>query len=275
MKDTEIIESLAVELESIGILSGDVVIAHSSFKALGFKTFSPADVIYTMLKVLGPEGTLIMPTFTYSYAGIWDVKPFDVDTTPGPTNGILAETLRQHPQARRSAHPTFSVAAVGRHAERITTSKENSSPLGEDSAYAEAMRLGAKILLIGVGNTRNSALHYAEVLAGLPYNDIPFREFWGRNALVTRNGQVEEVELRNVFPACSSNFGVADNYLDSKGLTKHGRLGKADSIQMDAHAAVQAVAEKLNQSPAWLLCDNFVCEPCTLRRKRLHEKGLI
>jgi len=275
MEDTEIIESLAVELKSMGILSGDVVIAHSSFKALGFKTFSPTDVLCTVLEVLGPEGTLIMPTFTYSYAGIWNVKPFDVDTTPGPTNGILAETLRQHPQARRSAHPTFSVAAVGKHAERITSGKESSSPLGEDSAYAEAVNLGAKILLIGVGNNRNSALHYAEVLAGLPYDDIPFREFWGRSALVTRNGQVEEVKLRNVFPACSSNFGVADNYLESKGLTRQGRLGKADSMQMDGHAVVQAVAEKLNQSPAWLLCNDFVCEPCTLRKKRLHEKGLI
>jgi len=271
----KIIPEMLTDLQKIGLACGDVVIVHSSFKALGVTDSSPSDVIHTIAHLLGPDGTLMMPTFTYSYSGIWHVAPFDPDETPGISNGVLSETLRKFPGALRSAHPTYSVAAIGKHAERITKDKENAAPLGRGSSYGIALELNARILLIGVGNDRNSLLHYAEVMAGLPYNDIPFREFWGRTAIVKKGGEITECPLPDEFPGCSDNFGVVDPYLEEKGILAPGKIGSADSSLMSAHDMVNAVVEKLHQEPAWLLCDNFTCEPCTLRKKRLKEAGLI
>ena len=167
------------DLQRIGLRADECVIVHSSFKSLGLEAGSPRDVIEALLAVLGEGGTLVMPTFTYSYAGAWNVEAFDPAATPGKQNGVLTEVLRQWPGARRSGHPTYSVAAAGRHAERITAGKERASALGAGSSYDEAFQLGVKILLLGVGNNRNSMLHYAEEAAGLPYLDIPWRAFMG------------------------------------------------------------------------------------------------
>jgi aminoglycoside N3'-acetyltransferase len=167
------------------------------------------------------------------------------------------------------------VAAIGRHAEAITRDKERASALGRGSSYEVAIKLGARVLLLGVGNNSNSALHYAEVAADLPYNDIPFREFWGRAALVQRSGRTEQVPLVSEFPGCSSNFPVADGYLRELGIVQEGKLGAADCKLMDAGAMVEAVVRRLKREPAWLLCSGITCEPCSRRKVRLRERGLI
>jgi len=262
-------------LRRIGVLRGDFVVIHSSFKSLGLSDGTPSDVVRTLLDAVGTEGRLMAPTFTYSYSGIWNVQPYNRETTPGRNNGIITETLRKYPGSIRSGHPTYSVAAIGKHASEVTSGKENASALGAGSSYDDAHRLGARILLLGVGNNRNSMLHYAEVAAGLPYNDIPFREFWGRAALVEREGGAVEVPLREEFPGCSLNFGIADRYLEEAGVLKRGRICSAESMLMDARDMVDVVVARLSESPAWLLCESFVCEPCALRKRRLKERGLI
>ena len=269
------IPTLVRALEYLGLRPGDLVIVHSSFKSLGLPDVTPADVIASFLDLLGPDGTLMMPTFTYSCVGVWNVRPYHAATTPGISNGILTETLRQYPGALRSGHPTYSVAAIGKYAETLTAGKEDASPLGRGSSYDVAIQLGAKILLLGVGNNRNSAMHYAEVLAKLPYNDIPFREFWGRFALVDRDGRIEQVPLAREYPGCSRSFSVADAYLRELGIMKEGKVAGADCMLMDARAMVEAVAGRLKRKPAWLLCNDFTCEPCSRRKARLRERGLL
>jgi aminoglycoside 3-N-acetyltransferase len=269
-----VVPELLEGLRALGLRPGQCVIMHSSFKSLGIAA-TPADVIHTLVELLGPDGTLMAPTFTYSYAGIWQVEPFDPATTPGWGNGVLTETLRAHPGALRSAHPTYSVAALGRQAPRITEGKGLASALGAGSSYDEAHALGAHILLLGVGNNRNSSIHYAEVVAGLPYSDIPFREFWTRTALVVRDGASAEVPLASEFPACSANFGRADEYLIERGIIRRAAVCQAPSMYMPMAEMVAAVVERLRAEPSWLLCDNIVCEPCTLRKRRLAQRGLL
>lgn len=263
------------ELKRMGVEDGDLLIVHCAFKSIGLPGFSPQDMIGALATAVGAHGTVMMPTFTYSYSGIWNPVPFNPETTPGCLNGVLSETLRRYPGALRSGHPTYSVAAIGKHAEKITSNREMCSPLGRGSSWDEAITLGGKILLLGVDSSRNSSLHYAEVLAGLPYNHIPFRKFWGCTALVEKDGQVNEVPLAREYPACSDAFGIADAYLEQRGLLRHGRIGNADSMFMNGREVVDAVVEKLKTDPAWLLCDSIVCEPCSLRKAALRQRGLI
>ena len=270
-----VIPDVLDDLFRLGLKPGDVVVVHSSFKALGRRDVAPADVIRTLLEAIGPGGTLIMPTYTYSYAGHWDMQPFDAATSPGLLNGILSEALRRYPGALRSAHPTYSVAAIGRHAEEITRNRESASALGFGSSFETANQLGAQILLLGVGNDRNSMLHYAETVAGVPYLDIPWRAHAGKTALVLKEGVAVEVPLPDEHPACSLGFGVADSYLEEQGILKRGHIAAADAILESSQAMVQAVAARLRREPGWLLCHTFGCEPCTLRRRRLRALGRL
>lgn len=270
----EIIPRVLKDVRKLGVMEGDLLIVHSSFRSLGLVHVSPVDVVRTLIEAVGPDGTLMMPTFTYCYSGIDDIQPYDPDKTPSSNVGVIAETLRAYPGALRSASPTYSVAAIGKHARVLTDNKENIGGLGAGSSYEEAYKLDAKILLLGVGNNRNSMIHYAEYTSGLPVCDIPYREFWGRVALAERDGRTVEVKLSD-FPGCSANFGAADEFLVEKGIMSFGKVCAATCYLMNAREMVDAVAAQLKKQPDWLFCRSIVCEPCHLRRKRLRERGLL
>jgi aminoglycoside 3-N-acetyltransferase len=269
----EIIPTVLSDLRRMGVCAGDCLIVHSSFKAMGLSGPTPADVVRTLLEALGPEGTLVMPAFTYTHAKAPGVTPFNPRTSPGRQTGILAETLRQLPNAVRSAQPTHSVAAVGRHAVRITRGKASASPIGKGSSWEEICRLDGAILLVGVGNNRNTMLHYAEAKAELPYLDVPFKASWGNTALVEKGGRPVEVALPGEWAGCSAGFGVVDGYLERQGILKRGQIGAAAAMRMRAQHLVDAVVARLRQEPDWLLCGEASCEACTLRRARLRELG--
>jgi len=246
---------------------GSLLIVHASFKPCKAAGLTPEQVISALLKRLGPEGTLVMPTFSYCYLNHPRKAVYDPAVTPGVENGILSETFRQMPGVRRSGNPTYSVAAYGKYAEKLTAGSRDNAGLGHGSSYENAIKLGAKILLLNVRNNRNSMLHYAEVASGVPYNDIPFRESWGRNALTIHG----EMKLVPEYSACSEEFGKFDELFVKLGFAQS--LG--GSFLIDAQSMVNFICGEIRKQPDIMLCHDPYCEPCVLRRKRLQEKGLI
>ena len=246
---------------------GAVLVMHASFKASKNEGISPREMLEMLMEKLGPEGTLMLPTFTYNYADIWKAVPYDPAATEGIENGILSETFRKMPDGLRSGNPTYSVAAWGKYAELLTKGSTDNAGLGHGSSYENANKLGAKILLFHVGNNRNSMLHYAEAASGIPYNDIPHRESWGRTALTAKG----EMQLNGIFPACSVNFKRFDDVLVRGGIAV--KLG--NSYLIDGPAMVEYIVKEMQRVPDIMLCDDPECEPCVRRRQRLVEKGLL
>ena len=245
-----------------------LLIVHASFKPCKKAGLTPKDVIKALLDRLGPEGTLMMPTFSYCYQhNPWDLV-YDAQNTPGIENGILSETFRKMSGVIRSNNPTYSVAVCGKYTVNLTAGSLDNAGLGHGSSYENALKLGAKILLLNVGNNRNSMLHYAEIASGVPYNDIPFRESWGRNA-ITIHG---EMNLNGEYPACSEEFSKFDDLFVREGFAE--KLGE-NSFLIDAPVMVDYICKTIWKQPDVMLCHDPNCEPCTLRRKRLHERGMI
>jgi aminoglycoside 3-N-acetyltransferase len=172
-------ESLKRDLHGMGIRQGDVVLVHCSLRSLGWVSGGPVAVVQALLDAVGTGGTIAMPTHS---AGLtdpanWGQPPiptawieiirstlpaYEPATTPTSGMGAVAEAFRTWPGARRSTHPATSMAAWGRHAGEITARHELSDPLGPTSPSGALYRLNAKILLIGVGFNRCTALHLAE-----------------------------------------------------------------------------------------------------------------
>lgn len=257
--------SFAQVLEAIQ--PGMLLICHASFKKCKEEGLTPEEVITALQEKLGKEGTLMMPTFTYCYLNHPRHQKYDKDTTPGVLNGVLSETFRTFPGVIRSNNPTYSVAVSGKYAELLTTGSADNAGLGHGSSYENALKKGAQILLLNVQNNRNSMLHYAEIASGVPYNDIPFRESWGRNA-ATVNG---EMHLLEEYPACSEEFSKFDEEFISMGFA--GDLG--GSMLINADDMVKYICKRINVQKDVMLCHNENCECCMLRRARLKNLGLI
>src|SRR5579872_5461399 len=153
-------------LRKLGLPRAAIVLMHSSLKSLGRVDGGPEAVIDAVLDVIGPEGTLVVPTLTFR-GFVLSGRSFDARTQTSET-GLITETLRLRPGARRSLHPLSSVAAVGAAAAEITASHDD-TPCGPGSPYRKLWELGGYTLFVGVDFVCNSTFHVAEEWIDPPY----------------------------------------------------------------------------------------------------------
>ena len=177
------VASLVADLRVLGVSTGSTLLVHSSLSSLGYVTGGAHAVVLARREVLGPEGTLVVPTHSgdLSDPGRWQHPPvpeawwpvirdaapaFDPDLTPTRGMGVIADTVRRVPGALRSSHPTVSMGAVGPAAARITGEHRLEDGFGDTSPLARLYDDHADVLLLGVGHGNNTCLHLAEVRAG-------------------------------------------------------------------------------------------------------------
>lgn len=137
----------------LGLVAGDTVYVHSSIDQLNLE-FPFYRVVPLIQDVIGQRGTVLFPTYPNrnisSYEYLLRGNIFDVRRTPSYT-GLLTEFARRQRNAIRSLHPTKSVCAIGRYAQEMTATHQNSPyPYDVCSPYYKLVEHEAKIVGIGV-----------------------------------------------------------------------------------------------------------------------------
>jgi aminopeptidase-like protein/aminoglycoside N3'-acetyltransferase len=169
-------ERLATALRVAGLSQGDVAFVHVDLDRLGAPAgaepeFSRERMLYETLRaLLGPEGTLIVPTYTFSFCR---GEPFDVQgsaTSGGPWSPTAAflEYVRCRPGAVRSADPIHSVAGVGPRAAELLHGTA-ATCFGPGSVFERLRQAGSKICMIGLDLDEATLRHHSEELAGVPF----------------------------------------------------------------------------------------------------------
>jgi aminoglycoside 3-N-acetyltransferase len=176
------IETLKNDFIALGLKKGDRVIVHTSLSKIGWISGGPVAYIDALLEVIGPSGTIVMPTQTgdNSHPLDWDNPPvpkdwvqtivrtmpaFDVDKTPTRGMGRVPEVFRKYPGAIRSNHPMDSFVAWGKDAHDVVRDHVLSPAFGLDSPLGYLYLNQGKVLLTGVGYESCTALHLAECLS--------------------------------------------------------------------------------------------------------------
>ncbi|MCX4387537.1 AAC(3) family N-acetyltransferase [Micromonospora peucetia] len=242
------IDSLAADLRGLGLSAGDVVLVHSSVRALGFVAGGAQSVVAALLEVLGPGGTLVVPTHTPDNtdpAG-WQAPPvpeawwpvirastpgFDPARTPSRYMGMLPEVVRAWPGAVRSDHPQVSFAALGTRAAEIVAGHRLDDALGEQSPLGAVYRLDGRVLLLGCGYDSNTSLHLAEwrqATAPRTEQGASVRHpDGGSHWLTWTDVQTDEDD----FPQLGADF-------EATGAAASGRVGEATARLMSQRALV-------------------------------------
>jgi aminoglycoside 3-N-acetyltransferase len=229
----------------IGLRSGDAVVVHASLRAVGLDA---DEVLDGLLDAVGPGGLVVMPTFTYD-------NEFYTPDLPGRT-GALAEAFRNRPDAQRSDHPTYSVAAVGAGAAELLDGHERAGATGIDSPLGRLAAAGGHVLLLGVGHTANTTVHVGEFHANTPYLDIPFDPDWPAHGA-------------DRFPGCSRAFGAIERPLRERDAIRDGKVGGALAQLVPGAAVVEVTVELLRADLTALLCTDSGCYRCSRARARL------
>jgi aminoglycoside 3-N-acetyltransferase len=250
-------EQIAECLGGLGVREGDALIFHSALSSVGMLIGGQEALIDSMLAAVGQKGTVMVPVMPDM------AVPFDPQHSPS-TVGSVSEFFRRRADAKRSLHPTHSVAAIGAAAEVLVEGHENCTPCGVGSPFEKLARMGGWVLLFGVDQDRNTSLHTAEDLADVPYLrqvEVP---------VVGRDGQVCMVTVPK-YPLGHREFIGIDKRLRQAGIVRLGRAGNAVLRLMPARGMLEFSLALLRADPAAFLCRKPRCVSCRWAEARIRD----
>ncbi|MBF0371300.1 MAG: AAC(3) family N-acetyltransferase [Magnetococcales bacterium] len=162
LTETEL-ESFLIQL---GFTPGATILLHSAMEEIkkAAPTLPPVKLIQLMQKLLGEEGTLLMPTFPFRGRQIdfLDRTP-TVDLRKAPSKvGLLTEVFRRLPGVQRSLHPSHPVAGWGKRAGRLLDDHHKGGTFGKNSPFYRLAEIGGTVVGLGAGLESFTILCVAE-----------------------------------------------------------------------------------------------------------------
>lgn len=209
---------LVADLRALGLTAGMDLMVHSALSRVGHVEGGAGTVVAAILEAIGPEGTLLLPSFNHDGAQV-----FNPLATP-TTNGAIADAAWRRADAVRSLHPTHAVAAIGPRAAEYCAGHLEVGIWAQESPIGRLIHGGGFILSLGVTHDRSTAYHVAE--SSIPCGCVdPF----GRRArVVAPDGAVIAVRgLSWRAEECPVPPSRIDESLDARNLQRHGQVGEA------------------------------------------------
>ncbi len=253
MTEEQYIRNLTDEFKSLGVAQGDILyvasdVTHLTLDACrqcGLKGKKNIDVFYglfidSMQQMVGPEGTLLFPMFTWSFC---KGSPYDVRTTPGEVGAINNWILNNRTDFVRTAHPLYSFLVWGRDADELVSMK-NRTAWGQDSPFAYLHRNHAKNLIIDVSLGGSfTFLHYVEETIRVPHRY--FKDFQGLYTDADGNESERTYTMYVRDLAIESKQVTPDDCLVEAGVAKKTMFGKIGIQLVDLAGAFPVIEDNL------------------------------
>lgn len=249
---------LVRQLRSLGVSPGDILLVHTSFRAVRPVEGGPEGLVAALREAIGATGTLVMPSWTGE-----DDSVFDPVATPASRDlGVVADTFWRLDGVRRSSHP-FAFAAAGPGAELILRDPLPLPPHIPESPVGRVHELDGKILLLGVDHEVDTTLHLAELLAGVPYR-VP------KEVTVLEHGRARRITYGEN-DHCTARFSLMGGWLEAEGLQASGKVGNGLALLSRSRDIVAIALRRLARDPlAFLHQPSEGCAECDAARESIH-----
>ena len=227
-------QDMVTAIREMGLQQGDKAMVHSSLSSMGYVEGGAKTVVEAFLEVLGPEGTLMVPTFTHS-----GTEYFDPLESPSK-NGAITEAARHHARAVRSLHPTHAATAIGPDAEELMRGDLERGALGEDCALDRLAKKGGWVFLLGVGHKSNSTIHIGEAYAGDPARHSRFSPENPKKVVLEHPQHGEMEVLLTSMMGSTVAFDKMEGELHRRGQIIDGQIGDAKCQMMKGQDIIDA-----------------------------------
>ena len=250
-------------LTAVGLATGDVVLVHSSLSAFGHVAGGADTVIDALLETVGPEGTVVVPTFTWGPFHNAERVVLDLlNTSVKAEVGIIPETFRRRPEAKRSTHICHSVAAIGPHTDAVMG--EGIRSFGAGSTFHRLYDLDAWCLFLGATFNSCTELHAVEEYMQVPYRY--HRDFRGSTVILADGTEIESRSVEFLrYPDYHNDFARMRDVLGGHGVLNVTRIGEAEVINVRIRDILDITVEHMKEDIGFLLTE--------ASRELLHGKG--
>ena len=202
----------------LGINKGDRIYVTSDVKSLLYECMHHDDytdlniLIDGIIDIIGEEGSLVFPTFNWSFCG---GEAFDYYKTPAKT-GSLCKIAMARDDFRRTKHPIYSFTCWGADTDDLC-GLDNKSSFGEDSPFAYMVSHRYRNLFIDKDLEHSFVfVHYAEQSVGNLHDNYRYlkdftADYTDENGVVSRrtydmNVRALDKDVTNVIYAFEDEF---------------------------------------------------------------------
>ncbi|WP_144674416.1 AAC(3) family N-acetyltransferase [Campylobacter jejuni] len=238
----------------LGIKRGDILCVHTELFNFGIPLLPKNEFLQTILdcffEVIGKEGTLIMPTFTYSFCKNEVYDKLNSKCTVGTLN----EFFRKQQGVKRTNDPIFSFAIKGGK-EDLFLNKEQKSCFDENCVYNIIKNNNGKIILLGTQLLGYTFTHFIEEQAEVPYRY--FKQF--RGDIIYKNNNKKRCKIdyyvRDLQKKSEISILKQITLLTNSNNFKLKKIAGADIVSIDCQAYFDETMKALKQNPHCLLKD--------------------
>ncbi len=230
-------KQMADALRELGVVNGDIVIAHSSFKSLGPCENGADTVVSGMCDAVGEDGTVVFPTLCQQD---WEnvYKNWNLDA---PSDvGYLTNYFRKLDGAYRSDQATHSVAAMGKDAVYLTETHGKSglrygtygdTPFAADSPWQKMYDKNAKVLFIGCSVRACTFRHFAEYVVMDEYLEKA-KKMPNYEELLSKVWTYDNYEAGGIWPHVENTYTV--DLMEKEGLVRRATVGNAELVLVNS-----------------------------------------
>ena len=184
------------------IQKGDIVYLVSDILELSVVTkengekFDRNLFIDTLLRKVGPEGTVLIPTFNW---GFCKGELFDIRKTVSRT-GALGNAAIRRDDFKRTKHPIYSFMVWGKDQKKLTD-MDPKDGFGPGTIFEYMHREKAKALVVGLHTMAGLTFcHYVEQMVGVPYRYLKdftakYIDEQGNSSVKTYSMYVRDLEM--------------------------------------------------------------------------------
>lgn len=240
-------------LEEMGVPKDKVVDVHTSLKKIGKIEGGGQTLLDALIEHCTAEGGLLcIPTHTWGFMEAGEEIVLDL-MSPKSNLGVLPNLALQDSRGVRSAHVTHSVTVFGADAEAFARCDDNAMKMVDiQGCYGELYRRDGYVMLIGVGQEKNTFIHYGEELLGVE-NRTAKQPITLK--IRHKDGTVGERSLYPFFSEgiydVSEQFGNYEPAFRKHGCIIDGKLGNAH-VQLCSTRKIKEVMELIYR------CSNHV-----------------
>ena len=135
-------------------------------------------------KLVGKNGTIICPSFSYSWGKDKKKKFFDINNTQGKT-GVFSEYLRKLKGSKRSLDPMFSFLSIGKKKSYFT--KTSNDSFGKNSVFEKMHEENTKLVSFGLNKFDPTFVHYVEQFFDENIKKINYRKKFKYKGIIIIN----------------------------------------------------------------------------------------
>jgi aminoglycoside 3-N-acetyltransferase len=243
-------------LLSIGATQGKIVLIHPD--AIVAAQFPPMPnerrlelLIDAIEAAIGASGTLVIPTFSYSFT---KGQPFNVLYTPSAV-GMISEWFRTQPEVCRSADPIFSFASRGPRAHELCAIPVQEC-FGTNSVFAALHQWNAEIVDLGCSLSRGGTfVHYVETAHAVDYRYS--KVFSG--TVILPDGQSCErsviYNVRDLTRKSEADLRRLQRRLESEKKLRSADIGRSRILAVTAKDLFDTAWKMLDEDPVSLIAE--------------------